>query len=103
MMAREEPGFGDWARIMEESAEAVMRGRVAIVVVMFCCISLAFSTRAYRAENLGGFYRENLDVSRDFSLQMKLTKVTLSLRIHMRLLFVKLILRDELIDRSIYW
>lgn len=33
-MAREGSALGDWARIMEDSAEAVMRGRVAIVVVM---------------------------------------------------------------------
>jgi hypothetical protein len=34
MMAREGFGFGDWVRMMDDSAEAVMRGRVAIVVVM---------------------------------------------------------------------
>lgn len=34
MMAIEELGLGDWARIWEDKAVAVMRGRVAIVVVM---------------------------------------------------------------------
>ena len=34
MMAIEGFGLGDWARIREDRAVAVMRGKVAIVVVM---------------------------------------------------------------------